>query len=46
MFELAHVDFGIPRALPFYLLLGGICGVAAVASVKPSIGLKISSKSF
>jgi len=30
MFEVAHVDFGIPRALPFYLLLGGICGLAAV----------------
>ncbi|HYL16075.1 MAG TPA: chloride channel protein, partial [Terriglobales bacterium] len=30
MFAVAPVDFGIPRALPFYLLLGGICGVAAV----------------
>lgn len=31
MFEVAKVDFGVPRALPFYLLLGGICGLAAVA---------------
>ena len=30
MFAVAAVDFGIPRALPFYLLLGVICGFAAV----------------
>src|SRR6201987_1810656 len=30
MFEVAHVDLCIPRAVPFYLLLGGICGLAAV----------------
>ena len=30
MFEVAPVDFGIPGALPFYLLLGVICGLAAV----------------
>src|ERR1700719_4429184 len=30
MFAVAPVDFGIPRALPFYLLLGVICGLAAV----------------
>jgi CIC family chloride channel protein len=30
MFAVAPVDFGIPRALPFYLLLGVICGFAAV----------------
>jgi len=29
MFAVAAVDFGIPRALPFYLLLGVICGFAA-----------------
>src|SRR5438477_12511928 len=29
MFEVGKVDFGIPHALPFYLLLGGICGLAA-----------------
>src|SRR5437879_1161138 len=30
MFAVAAVDFGIPRALPFYLLLGVICGFAAL----------------
>src|SRR6202140_4143038 len=30
MFAVAPVDFGIPKALPFYLLLGVICGLAAV----------------
>jgi len=30
MFTVAKVDFGIPRALPFYLLLGLVCGLAAV----------------
>src|SRR5438309_459655 len=30
MFSVANMDFGIPRGLPFYLLLGGICGLAAV----------------
>ena len=30
MFKVAAMDFGIPRALPFYLLLGVICGLAAV----------------
>lgn len=30
MFKAAAMDFGIPRALPFYLLLGGLCGLAAV----------------
>jgi len=34
MFEVARVDFGIPTALPFYLLLGGVCGLAAVAFSK------------
>jgi chloride channel protein, CIC family len=34
MFAVAPVDFGIPRALPFYLVLGGICGLAAVAFSK------------
>src|SRR5262249_10542262 len=28
------MDFAIPRALPFYLLLGGVCGLAAVAFSK------------
>ena len=34
MFTVAPVDFGIPRALPFYLLLGAICGLAAVGFTK------------
>jgi CIC family chloride channel protein len=29
MFKVAALDFDIPRALPFYLLLGAICGLAA-----------------
>jgi chloride channel protein, CIC family len=34
MFTVTAMDFGIPHALPFYLLLGGICGVAAVGFSK------------
>jgi len=34
MFSVAPVDFGIPKALPFYLLLGVICGFAAVGFSK------------
>jgi H+/Cl- antiporter ClcA len=34
MFDVAPVDFGVPRALPFYLLLGGLCGLAAVGFSK------------
>src|SRR6202007_533685 len=30
MFQVGQVDFAIPRALPFYLLLGPICGLAAI----------------
>ena len=30
MFAVAPMDFAIPRALPFYALLGIICGLAAV----------------
>jgi chloride channel protein, CIC family len=30
MFSVSAVDFGIPRALPFYLVLGPLCGLAAV----------------
>ena len=30
MFAVAAMDFDVPRALPFYLLLGVICGLAAV----------------
>jgi CIC family chloride channel protein len=34
MFAVAQVDFAIPRALPFYLVLGAICGLAAVGFSK------------
>lgn len=34
MFKVAAMDFGIPRALPFYLVLGVICGLAAVGFTK------------
>jgi len=34
MFTVRTMDFGIPRALPFYLLLGVICGLAAVSFSK------------
>lgn len=34
MFKVAAMDFGIPRALPFYLVLGVICGWAAVGFTK------------
>jgi len=30
MFVVSPVDFGIPNALPYYLVLGVVCGVAAV----------------
>ena len=34
MFSVAAVDFGIPHALPFYLVLGPLCGLAAVVLSK------------
>jgi CIC family chloride channel protein len=34
MFAVGQVDFGIPTALPWYLLLGVICGLAAVGFTK------------
>ncbi len=34
MFSVADMDFGVPKALPFYLLLGVLCGVGAVAFSK------------
>ncbi len=34
MFKVARVDFGIPQALPWYVLLGLLCGIAAVAFSK------------
>ena len=30
MFRVAAMDFDIPRGLPFYLVLGAVCGLAAV----------------
>jgi CIC family chloride channel protein len=34
MFTVTSMDFGIPHALPFYLVLGLICGLAAVGFSK------------
>ena len=34
MFQVGSMDFGIPHALPFYLVLGPICGLAAVVLSK------------
>jgi chloride channel protein, CIC family len=34
MFQVTTMDFAVPRALPFYLALGVICGLAAVALSK------------
>jgi CBS domain-containing protein len=34
MFAVSAMDFGIPHALPFYLVLGVVCGLAAVAFSK------------
>jgi CIC family chloride channel protein len=34
MFRVTTMDFGIPHALPFYLLLGLVCGLAAVGFSK------------
>jgi chloride channel protein, CIC family len=40
MFAVTPVDFGIPRALPFYLLLGVLCGLAAVGFSKLLYGVE------
>jgi H+/Cl- antiporter ClcA/CBS domain-containing protein len=34
MFRVTPMDFGVPHALPFYLILGLVCGVAAVGFSK------------
>jgi len=34
MFRVSAMDFGVPHALPFYLVLGVICGLAAVVLTK------------
>jgi chloride channel protein, CIC family len=34
MFKVAAMDFRVPQALPFYLVLGLVCGLAAVALSK------------
>ena len=34
MFSVTHMDFNVPRALPYYLLLGVLCGLAAVGFSK------------
>lgn len=34
MFHVLPMDFGIPRALPYYLILGVVCGLAAIVFTK------------
>jgi len=34
MFSMGNVNFDVPRGLPFYLLLGLICGIAAIGFTK------------
>ncbi|MBP9500696.1 MAG: chloride channel protein [Candidatus Promineofilum sp.] len=34
LFQVSITDFGIPRALPFYVLLGLLCGLVAVGFTK------------
>lgn len=34
MFDVGTVNFGMPYSLPFYILLGLLCGVAAIAFTK------------
>ncbi|HLK33826.1 MAG TPA: chloride channel protein, partial [Terriglobales bacterium] len=34
MFTVGQIDFGVPRGLPFYVVLGLLCGVAAVVFSK------------
>jgi H+/Cl- antiporter ClcA len=34
MFQMGQVDYGLPVGLPFYLLLGVLCGVAAIGFTK------------
>src|SRR5499433_1562562 len=34
MFQVGVVDFGVPRSLPFYIVLGPLCGLAAVVLSK------------
>src|SRR5450759_3031370 len=34
MFQVGALDFGLPRALPFYLVLGLLCGIAALGFSK------------
>jgi len=34
MFKVLPMDFGIPRALPYYLVLGVVCGAIAIAFTK------------
>src|SRR5256885_7051473 len=43
MVHVAAVDFGIPRALPFYLVLGPLCGIAAVL---PGNALYLGEETF
>ena len=38
MFQVGQMDFGIPHALPFYLVLGPLCGLAAWAEQSAVLG--------
>jgi CIC family chloride channel protein len=40
MFQVGAMDFGIPHALPFYLVLGPLCGLAAVGLSKALYGME------
>jgi chloride channel protein, CIC family len=40
MFSMGNVDFNVPRGLPFYLLLGVICGIAAIGFTKLLYGVE------
>src|SRR5271157_479298 len=40
MFQVGAMEFGIPGALPFYLVLGPICGLAAVGLSKALYGVE------
>jgi len=45
MFIVSSMDFGIPRTLPFYLILGGVVVWRRLGSADGCIGLKINSRS-
>jgi len=46
MFEVSAMDFRVPHALPFYVVLGAICGVAAVGFSNFSTGPRTNLRSY